>query len=140
MRRIVLIPFLLLFALSASGFQQTPDATAKSIDETHAKMVGLVRTIITIELSEQADHGSYATWPVLLQHHSEEFNDWLTRFWSPETPQRFSDLSEVLPGLKLQLITDGRSYMLLLQDTQDKDGFAFVGDQSGIIRESKYIK
>lgn len=142
-RRILFIPFLLLFALCANGYQQPPaNDAAISPDEIHARMLGLMRSIITVEVSEQSEHDSYATWPMLLQHQSSYFNDWLNRFWPAETPQRFSDPPEVLPGLKLRLTlsADGRSYMLLLQDVRDKQGFAFVGDESGIIRESRYVE
>jgi hypothetical protein len=146
-RQILVSSILLLFALSVNGFQQTPtDAGRSPYTDKQLTMLGLVRSINTIEVSEQSEHGSYATWPTLLQHQADYLNDWLTRFGSAppagkETPRYFSDLPEILPGMKLRLNVnaDGHGFTVLLEDAQDKNGFAFVGDERGIIRESKYI-
>ena len=145
-RRILLFLVLLLSALCASGFQQTlPEAGHAPYSNKQMAMLGLMRSIITVEVSEQSEHGSYATWPVLLQHQADYLNDWLARFGSADlgkdAPQHFSDLPEVLPGMKLRLNVnaDGNGFTVLLEDATDKRGFAFVGDERGIIRESNYI-
>ena len=146
-RRIWVVPFLLLFALSAAGFQQTPaEAGHVPYTDHQQSMLGLMRTIATIEFSEFSDRGSYASWPTLLQHQSVYLNDWLTRYGPASatgkgTLQHFADLPEILPGMKLRLNVnaDGHGFSVLLEDATDKNGFAFVGDERGTIRESKYI-
>ncbi len=121
--------------------QDTP-ATAKSPTERQMVIAGLVRTINTIEVTELHDYGSYAPWPILLAHH-QEFNGWLKKFYSSiESNARFGDMPEILPGwnLRLNVQTDGKGYVLLLADQDDKSGFAWVSDESGIIRYSKAIQ
>jgi hypothetical protein len=55
-------------------------------------MLRLVRTINTIEVTEAAEYGSYAPWPILLAH-QEDFNGWLKRFYSPGEPNaRYGDM------------------------------------------------
>jgi hypothetical protein len=106
-------------------------------------MVGLVRTINTIEVTELRRYGSYAPWAILLTHHQQEFEDWLRRFYSSRgSNARFSDVPEILPewNLRLNVQADGKGYVLLLDDAGDKTGFAWVSDESGVIRESKYLQ
>jgi hypothetical protein len=57
-------------------------------------------------------------------------------------PTRFGDMPEILPGwnLRLNVQTDGKGYVLLLADKDDESGFAWVSDESGIIRHSKSIQ
>jgi hypothetical protein len=129
-----------LFPLQFAA-QDTP-ATAKSPTERQAAILGLVRTINTIEVNELYDYGSYAPWPILVAHH-QEFNGWLKRFYSSVDPNaRFGDMPEILPGwnLRLNVQTDGKGYVLLLADKDDESGFAWVSDESGIIRYSKSIQ
>ncbi len=146
-RRILLIAVLFLFALGAAGFQQGQTVGGQQpYNERQAKILGLIRTINTIETVDFYQYGSYAPWPVLLERHSSELSGWLARNWPAQTnrqeaPLRFADLPEILPGwkLRLNLNADGHSgYFVLMEDTQDKHGFAFVSDERGIIRECKY--
>ena len=102
-----------------------------------------MRTINTIEVTEVTVYGSYAPWPILLAHHQEDFNGWLKRFYSSGEPNaHYGDIPEILPvwNLRLNVQADGKGYLLLLADTSDKTGFAWVSDESGIIRHSKYIR
>jgi hypothetical protein len=148
-RRILLVTVVLLFAIAAGGFQQTqPNDTAQQPPtDKHMAMLGLVRMINTFEVGEISQHGSYSTWPVLLKNDSDEFNGWLARNWTDlagiqGAAPHFSALPEVLPGVKLRLepSTDGRSFSVLLEDANDKQGFAFYSDERGIIREGKFIR
>jgi hypothetical protein len=51
-------------------------------------------------------------------------------------------MPEILPGwnLRLNVQADGKGYVVLLADTNDKTGLAWVSDESGVIRNSKYIQ
>jgi hypothetical protein len=55
---------------------------------------------------------------------------------------RFSDMPEILPGwnLRLNVQTDGKGYVLLLDDASDKTGFGWVSDERGIIRQCKSLQ
>jgi hypothetical protein len=69
-------------------------------------------------------------------------NSWLKRFYSSNEPNvQFRDAPEILPewNLRLNVQADGKGYVLLLNDASDKTGFAWVSDESGIIRECKYL-
>ena len=106
-------------------------------------MLGLVRTINTLEVTEISQYGSYEPWPNLLAHHQEDFNSWLKRFYSSNEPNvQFRDAPEILPewNLRLNVQADGKGYVLLLNDPSDKTGFAWVSDESGIIRECNTIE
>ncbi len=108
----------------------------------HGAVLGLVRTINTIEATERIEYGSYAPWPILLAH-QQELNGWLKRFYSSGEPDtHFSDMPEILPGwnLRLNVQTDGQGYVLLLNDASDKDGFPRVSDESGLIRHCKALQ
>ena len=132
---LALVP--LQFAQDAPTIAQGPNA------EPRGTILGLVRTINTIEVTELYDYGSYAPWPILFAHHQEEFNGWLKKFYSSVEPNvRFGDMPEILPSwnLRLNVQADGKGYLLQLADTNDKIGFAWVSDESGIIRDSKYIQ
>jgi hypothetical protein len=134
--------FVLAFGTAASqSAQNAPTATDKR--DRHASMVGLVRTINTLEVSETTQYGSYEPWPILLAHHQEDFNSWLKRFYSSNEPNvQFRDVPEILPewNLRLNVQADDKGYVLLLTDASDKSGFAWVSDESGIIRECKYLQ
>jgi hypothetical protein len=142
--RIFVSAFFLLLALGSLQFAQDAPTSAKNPNaERQGVMLGLVRTINTIEVTEVTDYGSYAPWPILLAHHQEDFSGWLKRFYSSGEPNaRYGDMPEILPGwnLRLNAQADGKGYVLLLADTSDKTGFAWVSDESGIIRHSKYIQ
>ena len=131
---------LVLGTLSLQFAQEAPTNGNEANAERHAVILGLVRTINTIEATEFYDYGSYAPWPILLAHHQDEFNGWLKRFYSSGEPNtRFSDMPEILPGwnLRLNVQADGKGYVLLLDDSNDKAGFAWVSDESGLIRQCK---
>jgi hypothetical protein len=136
----------LLLALGTLPLQFAQDAPTSAKNpsaERHANMVSLVRAINTIEVTELRRYGSYAPWPILLAHHQQEFEDWLRRFYSSgESNARFSDMPEILPewNLHLNVQADGKGYVLLLDDASDKTGFAWVSDESGVIRECKYLQ
>lgn len=136
-----------LFLLSVLGpLQSAQEEPTKAKDpsaERHAVICGLVRTINTIEVLEVSEYGSYAPWPILLAHHQDDFNGWLKRFYSSGEPNtRLSDMPEILPGwnLRLNVQADGKGYVLLLEDSNDKTGFAWVSDESGIIRQCKALQ
>src|SRR3954467_15260553 len=132
-RQILLIAALFLFAVGATGLQQSAsDGSPQPYNEKHAQMLGLIRTINTIEVTDVA----YTSWPVLLERHSDELNAWLAQYGPAQTnrqeaPFRFSDLGEILPGwkLRLNLNADGHGYVVALEDDKDKDGFALVSDE-----------
>jgi hypothetical protein len=54
----------------------------------------------------------------------------------------FGSPPEVLPGLNLRLdiAPYGRSYIVFVEDANDKAGFAFVSDERGVIRYCQFIR
>ena len=134
----------LFFLVALVPLQFAQDTATKNPNaDRQAAILGLVRTINTIEVTELYDLGAYAPWPILYAHHKEDFDGWLKRFYSSTDPNaRYGDMPEILPGwnLRLNVQADGKGYVLLLADTNDKAGFAWVSDESGIIRSSKYIQ
>jgi hypothetical protein len=128
-------PLVPQFALRASV------AEGKSKGD-RATLIGFVRTINTAEAGEFAEHGAYASWLKLLAHQSEYLNEWLTRWKSLGKTTHFSESPEVLPGWTLKLVTqtDGKGYVLLLEDVKDKTGYAAVSDERAMIRECEYIR
>jgi hypothetical protein len=133
-----------LLALVPLQLAQDAVATAKSPNaDRQGATLGLVRTISTIEVTELYDFGSYAPWPILFAHHQEDFNGWLKRFYSSTDPNaRYGNMPEILPGwnLRLNVQADGKGYVLLLDDSDDKTGFAWVSDESGVIRQCKALQ
>jgi hypothetical protein len=105
-------------------------------------MLGLVRTINTLEVTDFSQHGSYEPWQALRERHLGELNGWLARFYSLEANVHFGDVPEILPGwnLRLNVNADGQGYVLLLEDAADKEGFAAVTDERGVIRICKYLQ
>jgi hypothetical protein len=144
--RIIVSAVFLLLVLGAVPLQFAQDARTGGKDanaERRGVVLGLVRTINTIEVTELDKYGSYAPWPILVAHHQEEFNGWLKRFYSSGEPNtHFGDMPGILPGwnLRLNVQTDGKGYVLLLNDASDKDGFAWVSDESGLIRQGKALQ
>jgi hypothetical protein len=143
--RIFVSAVFLLLVLGTLPLQFAQDARTSGKDadaERRAVVLGLVRTINTIEVTELSEYGSYAPWPILLAH-NQELNGWLKRFYSSGEPNaHFSDMPEILPGwnLRLNVQTDGKGYLLLLNDVGDKTGFAWVSDESGLIRQCKALQ
>ncbi len=107
----------------------------------HALLLGLLRTINTAEATDLSKYGSYASWQTLLVHQPEYLNGWLARFYSQEANARFGDLPEILPGwnLRLSVETDGKRYVVLVEDATDKEGYAALSDERGAIRECKWL-
>ena len=97
--RIILSTALLVLAfgtVASQSAQNAPTPTDKL--GRHASMLGLVRTINTMEVTETSQYGSYEPWPILLAHHQENFNSWLKRFYSSNEPNvQFRDAPEILP-------------------------------------------
>lgn len=131
--RITLSTVLLVLALGtlASQFAQDASTGAEKPDaERRASMLGLVRTINTIEVTHLYKYGSYESWPILVAQHQQDFDAWLKRFYHSDEPNvRFGDMPEILPGwnLRLNVQTDGK-------------GYAALSDERGIIRECKYLQ
>ena len=142
--RIILGTMLLVWAfgtVASESAQNAPTATDRL--DRHKSMLALVRTINTLEVTEISQYGSSEPWPILLAHHQEDFNSWLKRFYSSNEPNvQFRDAPEILPewNLRLNVQADGKGWVLLLNDASDKTGFAWVSDESGIIRECKYLQ
>ena len=143
-QRIVWSTLLLVFALvsAASQFAQTTSTGVQEPDMgRRASMVGLVRTIGTIEVTDFSQYGSYESWQTLRERHLKDLNEWLARFYSREANVHFGDMPEILPGwnLRLNVNADGQGYVLLLEDTADKTGYAVLLDERAVIRECKYL-
>ena len=142
--RIVWSTLLLVFALwsQPSQFAQDTSTRAQEPDrERRASMVGLVRTISTIEVTDFTQYGSYESWQTLRERHLRDLNAWLARFYSREANVHFGDMPEILPGwnLRLNVNADGQGFVLLLEDSADKTGYAVLNDERGVIRECKYL-
>ena len=143
-RQIFLVVILLVFALGTTGFQRGSAAgdNPDPYSDNHWRMLSLVRQITTDEVSDFSRSGSYETWSVLLKNNAADFDVWLSRNEVQGNPPHFSDMPEVLPGIKLRLQVgaDGHSFSILVEDISDKNGFAFFSDERGYIREGKYIR
>lgn len=142
--RTLLVALMFLSVLGVTGFQRGSAAgdNPDPYSDNHWRMLSLVRQITTFEVSDFSRTGSYETWPVLLKNNSEDFDVWLSRNEVQGTPPRFSDMPEVLPGMKLrlQVSADGHRFSILVEDIKDKHGFAFFSDERGYIREGRYIQ
>jgi len=143
--RIILNALLLVLALGsvAPQFAQDASTVAKEPNlERRAKMVGLVRTINTAEVAERAAYGSYASWQTILTHEQHEMNQWLASVYSRDPNVHFGSMPEILPGWNLRLIVppDGTGWVVVLEDANDKSGYAALSDESGVIRECKYLE
>jgi hypothetical protein len=145
--RMLLTALLSVFALGSPAFQfaQSPSASTANVnrqDSDHASLMGLMRTINTLEATDFYQYGSYSTWQTLLEHHEKDLNGWLARFYSREANVHFGRMPEILPGWGLRLLvqTDGQGYVVVLEDTNDKTGYAALSDERGIIRECKYLQ
>lgn len=143
--RIVWSTLLLVLALGsqASQFAQDSSIRAQEPDtERRASMFGLVRTISTIEVTDFSQYGSYESWQTLRERHLTDLNEWLARFYSRKANVHFGDTPEILPGwnLRLNVNADGQGYVLVLEDTADKTGYAALTDERAKIRECKYLQ
>jgi len=143
--RIIWSTLLLVMALGsqASQFAQNTSAGAQEPDmEKRATMISLVRTINTLEATDFSQYGSYESWQTLRERHLRDLDGWLARFYSSKANAHFGDMPEILAGwgLRLNVNADGQGYVLVLEDTADKTGYAAVSDERGVIRECKYIR
>jgi hypothetical protein len=136
-----------IFLVAALSFgaqftQSVPARTQDSPPQDRLLVVGLLRTINTAEVADFVQYGSYSTWQALLAHEQEYLNSWITTYYSPNPNARFSDGLEVLPGLRLRLNvhTDGKGYDVMLEDLNDKAGYAVVTDERGIGRECRFLR
>jgi hypothetical protein len=142
--QIVLSTLLLVLAVGVqtSQFAQDTSKGAQESDtEKRASMLGLVRTINTLEVTDFHQYGSYESWQTLVTHHSNHLNAWLAQFYWQKNAH-FAEAPEILPGwnLRLSVQPDGQGFVLVLEDANDKTGFAALSDERGIIRECKYIQ
>jgi len=143
--RIIWSMLLLVTALvsQASQFAQNPSGSAQEPDvEKRATMLGLVRTINTVEVTDFSQYGSYESWRTLRERHLRDLDGWLSRFYPRKANVHFGDMPEILPGwgLRLNVNADGQGYVLVLEDTTDKTGYAALSDERGVIRECKYLQ
>ena len=136
--RIIWSSVLLVLALGVLTPQFAQDVSTKQRHD-QGLLVGLVRTINTAEVTDLSKYGSYSSWQTLLSRNAEYFNGWLKSLY-PNV--HFGDTAEILPGwnLRLNVNPDGQGYILLLEDTADKDGFAAVTDERGVIRLCKWLQ
>ena len=124
------------FAQDVSTGHEKPDPVRRSI------AIGLVRTINTAEVTERARYGSYASWETILTHEQHEMNQWVASVFSRDPNVHFGSTPEILPGWNLRLIVppDGTGWVVVLEDANDKAGYAALSDESGVIRECRYIE
>jgi hypothetical protein len=146
-RRVIFSTVLLVLALgiSKSQFAQNSPTVVENSNQqsrNHALALGFLRTINTAEVVDFSKYGSYASWQTLLAHQPEELNSWLSTYYPQEPNLHFGDLPEILPGLHLRLSVhaDGHGYDVLVEDAGDKNGYAGLSDESGRIRECKWLR
>ena len=145
--QVILSTVLLVLALgiSTSHFAQDASTGVEKSDQqsrNHALAIGFLRTINTAEAGDFSRYGSYASWQTLLAHEPEYLNAWLSTYYAHQPNMHFGDLPEILPGLTLRLSVhaDGRGYDVLVEDVRDKNGYAGLSDERGIIRECKWLQ
>jgi hypothetical protein len=145
--KVILSIVLLVLALgiSTSHFAQDASTGVEKSDQqsrNHALAVSFLRTINTAEAGDFFKYGSYASWQTLLAHEPEYLNAWLSTYHAHQPNMHFGDLPEILPGLTLRLSVhaDGRGYDVLVEDAGDKNGYAGLSDERGIIRECKWLQ
>jgi hypothetical protein len=143
--RILLSTALLVLALGALTPQFAQETTinpSQPDPEKHAQMLGLLRELNTLEATDFHNYGSYASWQTLLERHLKDLNGWLARYYSREANAHFGEMPEILPAwnLRLSVQANGQGYVVLLEDTNEKTGYAALSDELGIIRECKYLQ
>jgi hypothetical protein len=144
-RLVILRTVLLVFLLGVQTpqfAQDTSTGPTQSDQERLRVAIGLVRTINTSEVTERYAYGSFASWQTLLAHRQEYLNEWLSHFYSRDTNVRFGPTPEILPGWNLRLIVqpDGLGYVVLVEDAKDKNGYAALSDERGVIRVCKPLQ
>ena len=143
--RIIWSTLVLVVALAseASQFAQNTSAGAQEPEmEKRTTLLGLVRTINTVEVTDFSQYGSYESWQTLRERHLRDLDGWLARFYPSKANAHFGDMPEILPGwdLRLNVNADGQGYVLVLEDIADKTGYAALSDERGVIRECKYLR
>jgi hypothetical protein len=152
--RIILTTVLLILALGTLASQFAQDASKSELRslvltgpkepdmEKRATILGIVRTINTVEVTDFSQYGSYESWRTLRERHLGDLDGWLSRFYPSKANVHFGDMPEILPGwgLRLNVNADGQGYVLVLEDTTDKTGYAALSDERGVIRECKYLQ
>ena len=134
--------FVFFLGVLTPQFAQDPPTVPEKPDaERRSRMVGLIRTINTAEVTESS-FGSLASWPTLLGHQQEYFNEWLARSYPRDPSVHFGSPPEILPEWNLRLLVqpDGKGYVVVLKDVKDKTGFAVLSDESGVIRECQALQ
>lgn len=145
-KHLIVWSMLLLVLTLASQPSQFAQNTSTGVQEPdmqrRASTVGLVRTINTAEVVEHTTYGSFASWQTLLAHQQEYLNKWLTKFYSRDPSVQFGSGPEILPGwnLRLTVQADGSGWVVLLEDAKDKNGYAALSDERGIIWECKHLQ
>jgi hypothetical protein len=138
-----ILSVVLVLGIQVTQFaQDTSNTNYKADLEEHESMVGLVRTINTLESADFLQSGSYESWHALLDRHSTDLNRWLATFYPHGSNAHFEDAREIFPGwsLRLNLNADGQGYVLVLEGTADKVGYAVLSDERGVGRECRYIQ
>jgi len=151
-RRLLFAGAVILFTCAACTPQfaqeRSKDCEASKAEmNLHTLMARVVRTIDTAEVLYNSKHASLRSWQALLadQEGEEHFNAWLARFHAPFYRQAatvgFAGLPEVLPGRRHPLLVEkeGQSYLLFVEDFTDKSGFAYPGDERGIVRDCRFL-
>jgi hypothetical protein len=132
-----------LGALTPQFAQDVPTDRGKSDGEAynHALILGLLRTINTAEVTDLSKYGSYSSWQTLLAHQRDFLDGWLSREYSQQGKVHFGALPEIVPGwtLRLNVHPDGHGYDALFEDKTDKNGYAALSDERGVIRECWWL-
>jgi hypothetical protein len=133
---VTLIAMLLVLILGSSASQF---AQQRSDRPDHSIPLGLLRTISTAEVAEQAERGSYVTWDVLLQKHAKYLDAWLATYYSRDSNLHFATIPQVLPGwqVRLNVHSDGQGYDVRVRDVARTPKYAAVSDESGLIWEAE---
>jgi hypothetical protein len=133
----------LLFAAPTPAQKNTVGMQDRE-SERRSLAVNLVRAINSAEGNYKRNHGSYASWDILLGN--GDFSEAGTK-WAPESfpavaHAMYGRGPEIVPGwrIRLQLSKDGNAYDVLLEDVTDtKCGFAVFSDDRGLTRQGKFI-
>lgn len=140
--RVILSTVLLVLFLGVLTPQFAQDPTSgpeKPNLERRSHAIGLLRTINTAEVGELSNFGSYASWQALLAHQPKYFDKFLAINFPQETNLHFADAPEILPGwsLRFNVHSDGQGYDVRLQDLTDKQRYAALTDENGVIWQAE---
>jgi hypothetical protein len=135
---LTLILVVLLAGIFTPQFAQDSPTNDKSDQEKmrRARLIGLMRTLNTQEITDYMKFGSYESWQTMLERNQEDLSRWVATYCPEVANRRFTEGPEIVPGLTLRLNVhvDGQGYDVRLQDTlESKYGFAAYSDESGVI-------